>query len=83
MEIGPADDNLEIEDGVLTEVSDEEISFGAQDTQDLFYREWGYLPSLDAETTAMLNAIAANPATASSLAKQFQRRSPGTPGYEQ
>ena len=80
--IGPADHNLEIEDGVLTEVSDEETSLGTQDTREVFYRDRGYLPSLDEETTAMLNAIAANPASASTMAKKFQRRSPGTPGFE-
>lgn len=68
----------EVPDKVPDDILDEGVSVVTQDTMALFYGERGHLPPLDKEVTAMLNAIANDPTSATTLAKKLLRRSPGT-----
>ena len=60
-----------IDYGVSHEISDEEYSSDEQDIipEEAFYRKCGYLPPLDDEATAIIDALMEDPAKAKGLAR--------------
>ena len=76
--LGQLGESLLAKDRANQSASDEDLdegtSLSSQDkfSEEVFNRKWGYLPPLDEEATAVIEAIIANPA----IAKEFSRISP-------
>ena len=67
--------------GTVNESSDGEISLVGEDTdpEEAFNRKWGYLPPLDEEAAAIIEAIIKDPASA----MDFKRRNPANNDFHQ